>query len=307
MWQIFAWIISQVGETAFGKLILNALEKQFPKLFRNKTKEIVGIYESRINEKNQEIQRLHEERQALQQQHTVEQNRISHSLKRRSISVEKLIEKYHKPLNAALISYATQREDLGGGRIRESHFIKDELARYNAKYLGGTESLIPPISLPSHIKSQKDLEGWFSTEILKGRYCKLKYIIIFDIRNGAYWGTFLPFAQKKPIHRSIGEVLRPEDIFTDEQINTIAISDVINSGDIAWLASTVVAGDELQLILQNQKLLEERLQYPPLRLLADEKMKGPLADALAGVISSPAEVANAIVEEAIFWYARIKG
>lgn len=37
---IFTWIITKIGETAFGKVVVDALEKKFPKLFKSKTKEI---------------------------------------------------------------------------------------------------------------------------------------------------------------------------------------------------------------------------------------------------------------------------
>ena len=170
MWAIFTWVISKIGETAFGKLVLNQLEEMFPDLFKNQTKEIVDIYEKRIEEKNRELQNLREEHVARDRQHLAEQERVNQSIKRRSISVEKLIEKYHKPLNAILISYATQKAEIGG-RVRDSHFIKDELARFNSKYLGGTDTLIPPRSVPDTIRNRIDLEKWFNEEVLKGRYC----------------------------------------------------------------------------------------------------------------------------------------
>lgn len=37
---IFGWIIKKIGETAFGKMIGDALEEKFPKLFKSKTKEL---------------------------------------------------------------------------------------------------------------------------------------------------------------------------------------------------------------------------------------------------------------------------
>lgn len=308
MWTIFTWVMSKIGETAFGKLVLNQLEEMFPDLFKNKTKEIVGVYERRIEEKNLEIQRLQEEHAERDRQHLTEQERVNQSLKRRSISVEKLIGKYHKPLNAIIISYATQKAEIGG-RVRDSHFIKDELARFNSKYLGGTDTLIPPRSVPETIKNRVDLEKWFSKEVLKGRYCKLKFLALIDIRDGSFWGSFLPYTQKKPMHFSIGEVLKPEDVFTDEQIRAIAINDVIQEGDIAWLASTAVSGEELQAILRNQKTIEGKLDRPSLRTLATggEAMRDKIIESLEGIIDSPGNVASAIMEEARFWYERMRG
>ena len=153
------------------------------------------------------------------------------------------------------------------------------------------------------------MEKWFHEEILKGRFCKLKFLTFIDLRNGSFWGTFLPYTQKKPMHFSIGEMLKPEDIFTDEQIRAIAIDDVIQEGDVAWLASTAISGEELQAILRNRKTIEERLGKPSLRLLATgaETIQDRLVKALTGIIENPESVADAVLEEARFWYERMKG
>ena len=166
-WSFFVWVISKIGETAFGQLVLERLEKDFPRLFKNKTKEIVKIYEKRIEEKNQEIQELLEQQSRQDREHSEEEERTTKSLKRRSISVEKLLAKYHSPLMGILISYATQKEKVGN-RVKDSHFIKEELARFNSKYLGGTDTLIPPRFVPAHLKTQEDLEKWFK-EIYRRR------------------------------------------------------------------------------------------------------------------------------------------
>ena len=91
------------------------------------------------------------------------------------------------PLNAILISYSSQKEVTSGGKLRESHFIRSELERYNVKYLGGSDSLIPPSKVPRHIKNGNDLRNWFNSEILKGRYCKLKFLVLLDLRKKTFW------------------------------------------------------------------------------------------------------------------------
>lgn len=304
---IIMWILSKIGDTAFGELVKKVLEKRFPKLFKDKTKEIVDIYEHRIEEKNTEIVRLEKERLEQQQQHQQEEGRLMSSLKRRSIAVDKLLEQYHKPLNAIIISYATQREQVSG-KNRQSHFLKNELARYNSKYLGGTDVLIPPASVPAGLKTQEDLKRWFEIDILKNRYCKIKFLVLFDLKRSAFWGTYLPYIQKKPMHFSLGDKLSIEDIFTNEQINKLAISEIITSGDIAWLASSVVSEIELEVILRNQKSIETEIGNPSLRVLSNIAIKNKLASVLSKYnIQDSDSIAQSIVDEAKFWHNKIKG
>lgn len=306
MWGFFLWILEKVGDTAFGKVVANALEERFPKLFKSKTKELVELYESRIEEKNVEIRRIEQDRRREQRQRQAEEGRLVGSLKRRSIATEKLLEQYHKPVYAILLSYASQHADVNG-RIRSVSFLKDELSRFNAKYLGGTDTLIPPASVPRNLKTQEDLKHWFETEVLKGRYCKVKFMALVDIRRTAFWGTYLHYTQKEPKHHSIGEVLSMGDVFTDEQIDKLAISEIIRSGDIAWLASAVVAGQELEQILRNQKAIEAELKNPSLRILANSDIKDSLVQALAKFIQNSDSVADAIIDEAKFWNDKLKG
>ena len=306
MLTVFTWLLTKFAETAFGGVIMEGLEHYFPDLFKGKTKELVDLYEKRIREKNKKIRDLEKAKTKEQERHDEEESRLINSLKRRSIATDKLIEQYHKPLNAIIISYATQREDIGG-RNRSSHFLKDELARYNSKYLGATDTLIPPAHVPVHIKNQEDLKRWFEEDILKGRYCKIKFMVLFDLKRSAFWGTYLPYVQKKPMHHSVGEVLTVEDVFTEEQINKLALSEIIKSGDIAWLASSVISESELEIVLRNQKKIEQEIGNPSLRVIADDGIKTKLSLVLSGFIQNADSVASAIVEEAKFWNERIKG
>jgi hypothetical protein len=180
--------------------------------------------------------------------------------------------------------------------------------KYDAKGLGGSDYLIPPARVPGWIKNNNDLQQWFEKEILKeGRFCKLKFLILFDLRNKAYWKNYLPFPQKAPMHFTLGEALQIEDIFTEEQIRRIALGDIIRDGDIAWLASSVLSGNELNVIHKNQALIEEKLSNPSLRTLSDESNMNDLTMILKELeIAKPSEVAKAIVNEAQFWVSRLK-
>jgi hypothetical protein len=264
--------------------------------FRKKSnnEEIIGIYERRLAEKDELIQKL----EKAQKKRKKEKRRIIQSLKRSGLSTDKLVERYDKPLNAILISYSHQTPKA---------FIKDELARYNSKWLGGDVSLIPPTNVPKNIKNKDDLKSWFEKEILKGRNCKLKFLTLIDLKAKAYWYTYLPNAQIERIHGSIGERLNIEDLFTEEQINRIALSNIIRDGDIVWLASGLLSGTELEIIHSNQTLIENKLGKPSLSEFADDNIVSELSVALADIgISNPDEVSKAIVDEAKFWHSRLK-
>ena len=303
---IIIWILKKTGETAFGKLISDFLENFFPNVFKNKTKEIIQIYERRIEKKNEEISRLEKTKLTQEKRFKKNEKRIIGSLKRRSIATEKLIEQYPNPLNTILISYSSQHEGSGKGTKR-SHFLREELARYNSKYLGGSDALIPPAFVPGSLQTQEDLKRWFERKILKGRYCKIKFLIMFDLKKSAFWGTYLPYIQKDPKHHTLGEVLNVEDVFTDEQIDRLAISDIITAGDIAWLSSSILSVEELDVILRNQRRIENELGNPSLRILSDSSIEDKLSKALSRYIEKPHKVSEAIVKEATFWLEKING
>jgi len=268
-----------------------------------KTEEIINTYEKRLKEKDKSIQKL----ERAQKKREKEKRRIIQSIKRSGLSTDKLVERYNKPLNAILISYATQVEQTGTGYYKKCKFVQEEIRRFNAKGLGGADFLIPPAKVPRWVKNRNDLETWFEKEILKGRYCKLRFLILFDLRKQAFWKSYVPYIQKKPWNYTIGEVLDVEDLFTEEQINRIALSNIIRDGDIVWLASGLLSGTELEIIHSNQTLIENKLGKPSLREFADDNIVSELSVAVAGIgISNPDEVSKAIVDEAKFWHSRLK-
>lgn len=206
-----------------------------------------------------------------------------------------------------MISYVTQVRPNKKGYYERYKFVQEELKKYNAKHLGGADALIPPTKVPKWIKNRSDLQAWFEKEILKGRYCKLRFLILFDLRKKAFWNSYVPYEQKHPWNFTLGEVLSIEDLFTEEQINKIALSDVIRDGDIAWLASYLLSGNELEVIHKNQSLIEHKLGNPSLREFSNDTILNKLSTVLAehGIIN-PDEVAKAIIDEAKFWSSRLK-
>jgi len=142
----------------------------FPK--RNDNLKMITLYGRRI-------QKLEEDKEELTKKHEskeTENRKIIDSIKARGFSTRRIIENYGKPLNAIFISYASQYEKTERGSNISSSFIKNELEKYNSKYLGGTDALIPPKNVPPDVKDKKSLQEWFESKILKGRYCKLKIL-----------------------------------------------------------------------------------------------------------------------------------
>ena len=286
---IISWIVSNILNRFFFRA--------------RKTDQIIETLEERLAGKDKSIERLRRE----QKRRAKERHHIVQALKRSGLSTDRLIDRYDKPLNAILISYATQVEPTQKGFYRKCKFIRDELMTYNAKGLGGSDFLIPPTKVPNWIKNNEDLQTWFEQDILKGRYCKLKLLILFDLRKKAFWHNYVPYEQKKPWNFTLGEVLDVEDIFTEKQISKIALSDIVRSGDIAWLASDILSLEELEIIHKNQSLIEGELGNPSLRLLSSDSMVAMLSTVLARHgISNPDEVAKVIVGEAKFWHSRLR-
>jgi hypothetical protein len=283
-------IIAYIASGFWGWIVANVLNHLTGKF---KTEDIVLMYERRLEDKEKSIERLTKE----QKKREIENLRILQSLKRSGLSTTKLVEKYNKPLNAILIGYSHQNP---------KGFIKDELTRYNSKWLGGEVAIIPPANVPKEIKNRDDLKKWFEYEILKGRECKLKFIILFDIKEKSYWYTYLPDSNIERIHRTIGETLSIEDLFTDEQIKTISLKDIIQNGDIMWLSSSVLSTDEIDIIRLNQANIEYELGNPSLRELANNTPVDKLSKVLEKYIKHSRTVAEAIISEAKFWYSKLK-
>lgn len=287
-----------------GWIIAKILDKFFSK--KEDNLEVIKLYESRMRSLQGEKEQLAENLSKAKETHKKEQTRVIDSLKRRGLSVEKLIEKYDKPLNAILISYVTQKAPTTTGYYKDTKFVREELKRFNVKSIGGCVSLIPPSKVPPHIKDRKDLKEWFEKEILKGRFCKVPFLILFDLKKHAFWNTYLPYKQKKPFYHTIGESLSVEDLFTEKQINKIALSTVIKDGDITWFASSVLGESEVDIIIKNQAVIEKSLGNPSLRVLANNVTTAQLSKSLSPFLKKPDDVAKAIIEEAKYWDSKLK-
>jgi hypothetical protein len=292
---IISWLVGKVMDFFFPK--------------KDENKKLIDI----LLEREGAINRLRKEKDILKSRFEEEstkqintKKRIIDSLKRRGLSTEKLIEKYNKPLNAILISYASQKVKTNKGYLKEDSFIREELKKYGSKYLGGTDAIIPPTRIPKKIKNNEDLRKWFEKKILKERYCKLKFLSLIDLKKKTFWKTYLPYEQKKPKHFSIGDVLKLEDLFNEEDIKNISVSEIIKDGDILWLASSLLGEKELDKLVRNQKRIESQLGNPSLRELTSDLMIPRLNKILSKILTKPNEISVAIVEEARFWNNKLK-
>ena len=95
-------------------------------------------------------------------------------------------------------------------------------------------------------------------------------------------------------------------MFTEEQINRIALSNIIRDGDIVWLASHMLSGDELEIIHNQQALIENELSNPTLKELANNDILEKLSTTLHNHgINNHLSIAKAIIDEAKFWDSRL--
>jgi hypothetical protein len=255
-----------------------------------------------LEEKDKQIVKLSD----VQKEELKERQRIIDSIKRSGLSTEKLIDRYGKGLSAILISCYNQRipdETVYG---KPEKFLYEELERFNGKHLGGGVYLIPPASVPKQIRNRSDLEQWFNTEILKGKYCILKFLILFDLGKKAYWKNYLLYKQARELNRTLGDVLDIEDLFTEEQIKTTTIGNIIRGGDIGWLVYNYLSESEFQVIRNNQNTIENTLGNPSLRTLANDGMVEKISSVLNSYsINNSTDIAKAVISEAKFWQSKL--
>lgn len=283
------------------------------KLLRKKTaKEVLEINNRRLIELLEEREETISKLEKESKKRELENASIFQSIKRSGLLTEKLIAEHNRPINIILICVYFQKIPDGTPYGKAEKFVFEELQRYDSKSLGGGVYLVPPKNVPETIHDKNDLRRWFDSEILKGRYCKLKFLVLVDLRKNAYWMNNLPYQPTdSPFHRinrNIGEVLSLEDIFNEDQISrTTTIAKIIGHGDIGWLAHKHVGEDDLAIIRPNQLSIENKLGNPTLRELKSVNYKGKLKTVLEEFgIHNPEEVAKSIISEAKFWNRKIK-
>lgn len=121
---IISWIIGKILDRIFPGRDRN---KKLLEILKNKDNEIALL--------NKDKEKLSTNLNEVKEKSELEKNKIFLSLKRRGISVKKLISKYDKPLVAIILSYATQKEISSKGYTKGTKFIMEELKRYRARYL----------------------------------------------------------------------------------------------------------------------------------------------------------------------------
>lgn len=303
---IWNWIVTKILDKIFSK--------------KNENMKIIEFYEERLKKHEQKIDELEKEKGDIKKswerdlsKKAIDTKRVIASLKRKGLSTDKLIERYDRPLNAILLSYASQKMEIKrkNGKstyLKAESFMRERLQKFDAKWLGGTDFIIPPSKIPGNVTNKTTLKKWFETKVLKNGYCKIKLLALIDLKKDVVWKNYLPYKQKKPLHYTIGEKLDIQDLFTEEEIiNKLALARIIRDGDIGWLASSTLSEKELEIIHRNQTAIEKSLRNPSLRLLSDNKQISKISKVLAEYnIKRPREVAEAIVEEAKFWNEKLR-
>ncbi len=267
-----------------------------------KNKSLVVSLNKRIEKLENEKTGLSKSKEKEKRTFESEKSRIIESLKRQGVSTDKLIREYDKPLNAILISYSSQNVPTQNGGNKKEKFLRDELLRYDIISLGGSDFLIPPNNVPEDLKTSEDLQKWFEEEILKGRYCKVKFLTLIDLKSKVFWKNYLPYEQKRPMNFTIGEKLSIDQVFTINDINQIALGDIIKKGDILWLATTFLSAEQQSVLRRNQLGIEQALDNPSLIDMSKDNFKPRLINVLNNYFESDVEeISTRIISEAKYW------
>lgn len=299
--EIFYFIFGPIYSWIVGKFI--------NKIFRKKTaKEVLELNNGRLIELLEKRDATISKLEIENKKKEIEKLSIFESIRRSGLLTEKLIAEYDKPINAILISAYSQKKPGKTIYGEPDKFILRETGRYDGRHLGSGVYLIPPQKVPRWIHNGDDLKKWFGEEILKNRYCVLKFLILFDIRKNAFWMNNLQYTQTRKNASTIGEVLTLEDLFNEDQIaKTTTIAKIISHGDIGWLAHKHVSEDDLATLRLNQFAIENKIGKPPLRELAEGDYQSKLKTVLEEFgIHNSEEVAKSIISEAKFWNRKIK-
>lgn len=291
-----------IEEESDEEKLVEVLETE-NQILRQEKRELRDEKESLHEKLDEKETRLTEKREELESQvETVSQSdRILDVLERQGISRKMLVERYDEGIRVILMSFGHQNDPQG----KTDKFIKRKLKEeYDAEHTAMGMYVVPPNSVPEEVRDADDLEAWIHGEIY-GEYEDYSSIVTF----GAVLGlddiyTRTDYAETKGSWKTVyqaidfGEELGNKGFVDFIQSSPISPIEPIQDGDLAFFASRVVTGDELETIHRKQKEIERQLGNPNLRELADKKMRKEISETLGDYISKPEEVADAMVEEA---------
>jgi len=266
------------------------------------------------NRRAVEIERKLEENISKKEEKISNYERMIRSLRGDNISKGRVIEQYWRPLPAIIITFF---KDYSSG-YEDKKFIKEHILENNeASMLTGNTYAIPPEGLPARFDEQRaisrqDIATWVREDIMgehpggKAVICQASAV---DLRRVF---SHTDYASHSFDRKTIEQALDIESILSRNNVTrllaqeNVNLSRAIESGDIAFFLSRYISEEELDLIHQNQDMIRDSLDNPPLREIAREEFAPKLADAISPYIQEPQGPAAKAVEEAQLWHRELQ-
>lgn len=241
--------------------------------------------------------------------------RLIESIQDESVARKRLIKNYWKPLHALVACFTKSKVETDDG---EKNFVLEALRRgRNVEQITGSTYIVPPRDVPSRIKSNPDsreaLESWIEDEVYADHPEALAHIAMFglvDLRN-VYSSSDYEQEELTHFFSTIDWEFELEDMFSAEDFSrmlaneSVNLTEIIEKGDIAFLASKSVTPEELDGIQNAQDEIESELDNPNVKQLASEVSRAKILGALSPYVADPERVAGSVKEEANIWSERL--
>jgi hypothetical protein len=241
--------------------------------------------------------------------------RLKDQIKEANITTEEVLRSYNAPVNCIMLLKFVEKYK----SKREGTPLRDRIIAGGWRYLQGGVWVLPPVKTPRTIANQDDLKLWIYQNLVKPSGKDLQYVFPFvsivDLKKTI---GDKKRVLKKPMSNTIFNVMEMEEIVPSSAIyeylkaKNMSIEQIIESGDITFLAKAFADDSTMPVLLENKEKITRRLQKimettdVSLLYIASLDAKD-FADALQGIIPHPADFAQRVIIEARYWEALLHG
>lgn len=306
-------LLGAIGLFLLYRISISAIDWVTKNGLNHLKSETVNRIETKENSQTLErMKRLEQQEKALQKydQRVSEYERIIRTLQEENISKEGLVEDYWRSLPVVLLSFAQQRDADGN----ERKFLREYLEEnHSATHLTSFTWVIPPAEVPKRLKkksNRNEIRDWLSEEVYEeypGHRAVIPFATVVDLKN-IYSQSDYSEIEVEDFYETIDRELGVDKIFSDDDFSrllaseNVDLAEIIQSGRITFFVSKSLSASELETIFRNQGEIQDSLDNPSLRELANDDMVDDLANVLSRYLDNPYEVARSAVEEAKLWH-----
>jgi hypothetical protein len=308
--------IGAVGLFITYRILISAIDWLTKNGLNQLKSETINRSETKDNNRTlEQVKRIEKQEKAIEKygQRISEYERIVKTLQQDNISKEGLVEDYWKSLPVVLMSFAQQRDAEG----RERKFLREYLEEnYSATHLTSFTWVIPPAEVPERLReksNRNEIRDWLSEEVYEdypGHKAVIPFVTVVDLKN-IYSQSDYSEVEVEDFYETIDRELGVDKIFSDEDFSrllaseNIDLAEIIQSGRITFFVSKFLSSNELEPIFKHKDEIQNDLNNPSLRELADNRMVDDIANVLGRYLDNPYEVAQNAVEEAKLWHREL--